>query len=119
VSPWNLAASVDYLLELGHDASADFRAEEIFRSQNPGPFAQQDPQSPYYIPGYQPDPATNLINLRAGVHWERYDAVLFVNNALNSLPTIQRTNDTSVVAQTLYAATLRPRTVGLDVSWKF
>ena len=117
VSPWNLTASVDYRVELGDDATADFRAEDIFRSQNPGPFALQDPQSPDYVPGYRPDPATNLMNLRAGIRWSRYDAALFVNNALNSLPTIQRSNATG---QTLYGATtFRPRTIGVSGTWRF
>jgi hypothetical protein len=119
VSPWNLTASVDYLMKLGRDATADFRAEDIFRSQNPGPFALQDPQSPSYVPGYQPDPVTNLLNLRASVRWQHYEAALFVNNALNALPRLQRTNATGQVAQTLIAGTFRPRTVGLALSWRF
>jgi iron complex outermembrane receptor protein len=119
VSPWNLTASVDYLVELGHDITADFRAEDIFRSQNPGPFALQDPQSPHYVPGYRPDPATNLLNLRASLRWSRYDAVLFVNNALNAQPTIQLANPTFQVAQNLLAGTFRPRTIGLSGTWRF
>jgi outer membrane receptor protein involved in Fe transport len=114
VSPWNLTASVDYLVELGRDATADFRAEDAFRSRNPGPFAQQDPQSPYYAPGYLPDPATNLLNLRASVRWQRCDAALFVNNALNVLPTIQR-----VAPPAPTAATFRPRTIGVSGTWRF
>jgi outer membrane receptor protein involved in Fe transport len=114
VSPWNLTASVDYLVRVGHDATADFRAEDMFRSRNPGPFALQDPQSPYYAPGYQQDPATNLLNLRATVRWQRYDAGLFINNALNALPTIQR-----VATPVPYAATFRPRTIGASGTWRF
>jgi outer membrane receptor protein involved in Fe transport len=119
VSPWNLTASVDYLVELDRDASADFRAEDIFRGQNPGPFALQDPQSPHYVPGYRPDPATNLLNLRASVRWQRYDAALFVNNALNALPALERTNATGQLTQTLAARTFRPRTIGLSGTWRF
>ena len=118
VSPWNLTASVDYLMSLGRDATADLRAEDTLRSQNPGPFALEDPQSPFYVPGYRPDPATNLLNLRAGIHWRHCDAALFVNNALNALPIIQQTNATGVLSQRLDAATFRPRTVGLTVSWR-
>jgi outer membrane receptor protein involved in Fe transport len=120
VSPWNLRASVDYLVPLGNDVTADFRAQNVFRSQNPGPFALQDPQSPLYAPGYRPDPATNLLNLRASVRWPRCEAALFVDNAFNSLPTIQRFNATPVpTTDRLDAATFRPRTVGLAVSWRF
>lgn len=118
VSPWSLSGSVDYLVNLGRDATLDLRAEDAYRSQNPGPFAQQDPQSASYIPGYQPDPATNLLNLRATVRWQHYEASLFLNNAFDSLPTIQRTNATGEVTQTFIATTFRPRTVGLSVSWR-
>ena len=120
VSPWNLAASVVYQVQLGNDLTADFRAQDVFRSQNPGPFALQDPQSLLYSPGYRPDPATNLVNLRATVRSGRYEAALFVNNAFNSLPTIQQLNATGVATtERLDAATFRPRTVGLAVSWRF
>jgi outer membrane receptor protein involved in Fe transport len=118
VSPWNLTASVDYLAKLGHDVTGDLRAEDVFRSQNPGPFALQDPGSPFYVLGYRPDPATNVLNLRASVRWQHCDAALFVNNALNALPVIQQTNATGVLTQRLDAATFRPRTVGLSVSWR-
>jgi iron complex outermembrane recepter protein len=118
VSPWNLTASVDYLVNLGRDVTADLRAQDTFRSQNPGPFALQDPLSPFYVPGYRPDPPTNLLNLRASIRWRRCDAALFINNAFNALPIIQQTNATGTLTQRLDAATFRPRTVGLTVSWR-
>jgi iron complex outermembrane recepter protein len=119
LSPWNFTGSVDYLVQLGRGATGDFQAQDVFRSRNPGPFALQDPQSPSYVPGYQPDPATNLLNLRARIRWQRYDAALFVNNALNALPTLQRTNATGQVTQMFIAGTFRPRTVGLAASWRY
>lgn len=39
LSPWNVSLSADYLIDLGHDLTADLRADGTFRSQNPGPFA--------------------------------------------------------------------------------
>jgi iron complex outermembrane recepter protein len=117
VSPWHVTASINYQVKLGPDVTGDLRAEDVFRSQNPGPFAVQDPGSPFYVPGYRPDPATNLLNLRATVRWQRCDAALFVNNALNALPITQQTNATGVLSQRLDAATFRPLTVGLTVSW--
>jgi hypothetical protein len=119
VSPWNLTASVDYLTGLGCGAIADFRAEDIFRSRNPGPFAQEDPQTAYYLPGWRADPATNQLNLRASVRWQRYEAGLFVDNALNALPTISALNGTGQVTQLIVAGTFRPRTVGVHMSLRF
>jgi len=92
------------------------RAEDIFRSRNPGPFQDDDPASFAYQPGNLPDPSTNLLNLRAMFRRESYDAALFVNNALDSRPTILRRYNPP---GPLYATTFRPRTVGLSVSWHF
>ena len=93
--------------------------EDIYRSRNPGPFATQDPGSPVYVPGYRPDPSTNLVNLRANLRWGRYDVALFVNNALNTLPTIHSVNATGQVTQVLNATTFRPRTIGVSGTWRF
>jgi len=45
--------------------------------------------------GNVPDPSTNLLNLRAAFQRPSYDMALFVNNALDSRPTILRTYDSS------------------------
>ena len=92
------------------------RAEDIFRSRNPGPFQDADPASPNYFPDNKPDPSTNLLNLRATFQRASYDVTLFANNALDSRPTINRFFF-SVPASV--ATTFRPRTVGLGVSWHF
>jgi outer membrane receptor protein involved in Fe transport len=116
VAPWNVAASVEYSVPLSGGAMAMLRAEDIFRSRNPGPFQDDDPASPYYLPGNTPDPSTNLLNLRAMFRRESYDVALFVNNALDSRPTILRRYNGGPGA---YATTFRPRTVGFSASWHF
>jgi outer membrane receptor protein involved in Fe transport len=115
VSPWNVTASVEYSVPLS-EAMAMLRAEDIFRSRNPGPFQDDDPASPNYFPGNTPDPSTNLLNLRATFQRASYDVALFVNNALDSRPTILRRYNGPPSA---YATTFRPRTVGLGASWHF
>ena len=116
VAPWNVAASVEYSVPLSGGAIAMLRAEDIFRSRNPGPFADDDPASAGYQPGNIPDPSTNLLNLRAAFQRANYDVALFVNNALDTRPTIlRRYNPPGPV----YATTFRPRTVGLSASWRF
>jgi iron complex outermembrane receptor protein len=120
VSPWNVTASVDYKVAL-HGTTADLRAEDIFRSRNPGPFKDDDPASAYYSPGInRPDPSINLLNLRATLRWASYDVALFVNNMLDAQPVIMRCcGGYPVVNGTNYATTLRPRTVGLSASWRY
>jgi outer membrane receptor protein involved in Fe transport len=116
VSPWNVTASVEYSVPLSGGARAMLRAEDIFRSRNPGPFQDDDPASPNYQPGNIPDPSTNLLNLRATFGHESYDVALFINNALDSRPTILRRNNGG---SSTVATTFRPRTVGLSASWHF
>ena len=96
------------------------RAEDIFRSRNPGPFQTDDPASVNYIPGNVPDPSTNLLNLRAAFQHPSYDVALFVNNPLDRRPTILRRYDgPSVWPPSPLATTFRPRTVGLSASWRY
>jgi outer membrane receptor protein involved in Fe transport len=116
VSPWNVTASVEYSVPLSGGAVAMLRAEDIFRSRNPGPFQDNDPASPNYFPGNTPDPSTNLLNLRATLQRASYDVGLFVNNALDSRPTILRRYNGPPSA---YATIFRPRTVGLSLSWRY
>jgi len=118
VSPWNVTASVEYSVSLSGGAVGMLRAEDIFRSRNPGPFQDDDPASPNYTPGNVPDPSVNLLNLRAMFRRANYDAALFVNNALDSRPTILRRYDgPGRWPPSPYATTIRPRTVGLSASW--
>ena len=116
VSPWNVTASVEYSVPLSGGATVMLRAEDIYHSRNPGPFQDDDPASPNYSPGNTPDPSTNLLNLRVMFQRPNYDVALFVNNALDSRPTILRRYDNPPIA---YATTFRPRTVGLSASWHF
>jgi hypothetical protein len=119
VAPWNVTASVEYSVPLLGGATGILRAEDIFRSRNPGPFLNDDPASPSYSPGNLPDPSTNLLNLRATLHCANYDVALFVNNALDSRPTILRNFCCAGPGSPIYATTFRPRTVGLSTSWHF
>jgi len=116
VAPWNVTASVEYSVPLSGGAMATLRAEDIFRSRNPGPFQDDDPASFAYQPGNIPDPSTNLLNLRATFGHDSYDVALFINNALDSRPTILRRYN---APGPVYATTVRPRTVGLSASWHF
>jgi hypothetical protein len=119
VSPWNITASVEYTVPLQGGALAMVRAEDIFRSRNPGPFQNDDPASLNYIPGNVPDPSTNLLNLRAEFQRANYDVALFINNALDSRPTILREYDGTPWPPSAFGTTFRPRTVGLSLSWRY
>jgi outer membrane receptor protein involved in Fe transport len=120
VAPWNLTASVEYSVPLSAGAVGMLRAEDIFRSRNPGPFQEDDPASPNYLPGNTPDPSTNLLNLRAAFQRPSYDVALFVNNALDSRPTILRRYDgPGGWPPGALATTFRPRTMGLSIGLRY
>jgi outer membrane receptor protein involved in Fe transport len=115
VAPWSVTASVEYSVPLSGGAIGMVRAEDIYHSRNPGPFQNDDPTSPNYSPGNTPDPSTSLLNLRAAIQRANSNVALFVNNALDSRPTILRRYNGGPT----YATTFRPRTVGLSASWHF
>jgi iron complex outermembrane recepter protein len=118
-SPWDLRGSIDYARPLGGGGITGFaRAEDEIHSHNPGPFYSQHPDDAFYAPARVPDPTTNLLNARAGLRWSRVEVGLYVNNLLDSQPTLSRRNnyreDTLI-----YATTFRPRTIGLSGSVQF
>jgi iron complex outermembrane receptor protein len=117
-SPWNLRASLDYARPLGSGLTGYARADEEIHSHNPGPFYSQHPDDAFYAPGRVANPATNLLSARAGLKWSRVDIGLYVNNLLDSQPTLLRRNN-SREDTLIYATTFRPRTIGLRGSVQF
>jgi len=117
-SPWDLRASVDYARPIASGLTGYARAEDEIHSHNPGPFYSQHPDDAFYAPGRAADPTTNLLSTRAGLKWSRVEVGLYVNNLLDSQPTLSRRNnyreDTLI-----YATTFRPRTLGLSGSVQF
>jgi outer membrane receptor protein involved in Fe transport len=116
-----VTASIEYEFPVMGGVTADVRAEDIFRGGNPGPSVEDNPASPFHDPGSQPDPSTNLLNLRANVRWETLDLSLFVNNALDSRPILNSIPGIGCCRlNAIYEAyTLTPRTVGVSTTWRF
>lgn len=118
-SPWDLRATAEYTFVLPGDIDGYLRAEDVFHSRNPGPFNSQNPASPVlYKPDIPANPATNQLNLRAGVNWQNVDIALFMTNALNAHPALGRFQD--LVGSDLFTdTTFRPRTIGMSASKRF
>lgn len=120
--PWSLSAFVDYDLPPVFGMSISLHAEDHFHGGDTRPRLESNPDSPFYQAFTTANTSTNILNLRADVQVGRSDIALFVNNALNSSPILNRSNffggccnDDAV--QTAY--TLTPRTVGLSATWQF
>jgi hypothetical protein len=82
------------------------------------PFSELDPKSISFSPRYTADPATDQLNLQLGVTWTHCDMRMFVNNALNSHPVLQRNAD-SGSSSLIYAYTFLPRTIGITSTWNY
>jgi len=116
-SPWSATGSLEYSRVLSNGATVSARAEDIFHSRNPGPFATDNPAWPNYSLNGRTNPSTNVLNVRTAVTWPRFDVALFVNNAFDSEPVVFSQADNDLRSVT--AATFRPRTVGVTASWRF
>ena len=114
-SPWSITASVEHDLAVGGDATLTLRAEDVYHSENPGPFQSEHLASPYYAPNRQGNPATNLLNLRATLQHRSFDTAIFVSNVLDAQPTLLNSADDPLSR----AATFRPRTVGVSATWHY
>lgn len=117
-APWSGTVNAHYEWPLAATATAYLRAEEIAHSHNSGPFSELEPTSPTYDPRLSADPANYLLNLQLGMTRAGFDARVFVNNATNARPLLQRYAD-APGSTLLYAYTFRPRTVGVMGNWTF
>jgi outer membrane receptor protein involved in Fe transport len=117
-APWSGSASAHYRWPMSDNVDGYARAEDIVHSHNSGPFTENDPKAIGYDPKLLGDPAINRLDLQLGLIRGSLIAKLFVNNALNAQPLLQRSDD-APGSSLIYAYTLRPRTVGLASSWTF
>jgi outer membrane receptor protein involved in Fe transport len=115
--PWSVTTSAAYEMAIA-GARVTLSAQDAFHSRNPGPFASDNPMAVTYAPTRRADPSTNLLNLRTTAVWSNFELSLFVNNALDSQPTLQVRNHVSTDSL-LYATTFRPRTIGVAGRWRF
>jgi outer membrane receptor protein involved in Fe transport len=115
--PWSVTTSAAYEMAIA-GARVTLSAYDAFHSSNPGPFASDKPMAVTYAPIRQADPSTNLLNLRATAVWTQFELSFFVNNVLDSQPTLQVRNHVSTDSL-LYATTFRPRTIGVGGTFRF
>jgi outer membrane receptor protein involved in Fe transport len=118
--PWNVTAFIGYEFPMTNGVTVDFRVEDHFRGGDPGPSLEDNPASPFYVPGNFPDPSTNLLNLRVNMRWTGMNLGLYVHNALDSRPILNRTTSFGCcsVNGVTAAYTLTPRTVGVSMAWR-
>jgi iron complex outermembrane recepter protein len=115
-APFTASAIATYTTAID-DSIVSLRAQDVFHSRNHGPFNTDNPDGVVYAPARQADPPTNQLDLSVGVSRRTIEVSTFLLNAFNAQPTLQLRNRTPTDTL-LYAATLRPRTLGIAVNWR-
>ena len=117
--PWDVNSAADYEIPLPHGDKIHLRGEYQSHSRNPGPFITQIAASPNYFPLNVADPPTHLFNARVGfLTQDRVDITAFMENVFNNLPVLGA-YQWSATSNLVTDNTLRPRTIGVSVNWKF
>ncbi|GAA5047872.1 TonB-dependent receptor [Erythrobacter westpacificensis] len=80
-------------------------------------YGETDPASPQFDPRLRPQDAYTTINLRVGAEFGDVDASIFVDNLTNATPLFGLDAQFNNVVYT--ASSLRPRTVGLTVAYRY
>ena len=113
VAPWTSTLVARYEFPAINGSHIYIRPEWIYHSHNSGMSQRQDPAAvDFYDPGSPLNPTTNMVNLRAGVTFDKFDVSLFVNNATNAHPLLSLTHYNA--NSPLYeATTFRPLTAGV------
>lgn len=115
--PWTFSVNAQYRQNIfGRDAY--FTVQDEFQSAETGTTPERDPATTLFDPGLVPEPSTNVLTLRAGATFNNFDASVFMDNVLNSHPTLDLNHQDEFTL--LYeASTLRPRTFGLTVTYQY
>ena len=73
---------------------------------------------PFYDPRLQPTEAYAITNFRLGARIDSYDVSLFVQNLTNEAPRLELSAGSYYDPQDWSDIALRPRTLGLTVTWR-
>jgi iron complex outermembrane recepter protein len=116
-SPWTVAVEGLYRFDIaGQPVSA--RADYEYASHNGRLTPQTDPATTQYDPGLVNDPATGVAALRFETTVRQALVTLFAENLFDSQPQLGLTHQDRYTL--LYeASTLRPRTVGVSLSYRY
>jgi outer membrane receptor protein involved in Fe transport len=117
-TPWDVIVSAEYDFSITDSKAGYFRVEDIFHSENSGPYTYQHPDAYNYDPTLVPNPGTNQLNIRTGTRFAGFDISLFGTNLLNSHPQLDLAHAT-VTSPVYVATTLRPLTAGLTATYHF
>jgi outer membrane receptor protein involved in Fe transport len=116
--PWTVNLGVDYSVPVLQGDRLRWHGEYQFKSSNPGPFITQIPNSPDYYNAIVADPSTTLVKGRVEYEHGALLATLYADNLLNSHPSLGAFQF-PVSSNIVTYSTFRPRTLGLDLQYRF
>ncbi|MEA3003051.1 MAG: iron complex outerrane recepter protein [Sphingomonadales bacterium] len=117
--PFVLAIDGQYDIPISGDKTLYLWAQDVYRSRNRGPFSALNPANFIsYNPGVVGDPATNTVNARIGLIVGRFNLSVFANNLFNAHPQLSLA-DSQAGDPRFYAYTPRPRTFGLNATFRY
>jgi iron complex outermembrane recepter protein len=115
-TPWIVTAIPEYDFQIG-EYSVYLRAQDEYHSFNSGNWPGNNPNSISYDPAIPLPPATNVVDLRAGMIFRGLDISLFVNNVTNSHPTLLLFH--ALPGDPLFtASTFQPLTAGVTLIYR-
>ncbi len=115
--PWDVTATSHYNFTLPGGRPAYFDADYVFRSRNSGTIASSDPNSLSYDPQLPRMSEQNVVDLRLGVKFKRFDLSLFSTNVTNSQALTFSLHD-SLTSPLFKDVGIRPRVVGLTLVYR-
>jgi outer membrane receptor protein involved in Fe transport len=117
--PWSLSAFFDHEFPPIFDTIVNVHVEHHHHGGNSRRRLEDNPDSPFYQAFGNADSTTNILNLRASANIGAADIAVFVNNALDSSPALNRFPGCCSGDFLPTAYTLTPRTVGVSAHWRF
>ena len=117
VAPWTVSLGAQYDFTF-RDHDGFIRADYEYESRRTRPIAEEDPATTFFDPGLVPNPATNLVSLRTGMTFKKFNVALYVDNLFDSHPQLDLQHEDGATAL-FEATTFRPRTVGVAVDYRY
>ena len=116
-SPWTFSVGTQYSANVW-DHDSFIRLDYEFSGRETGRTPERDPGTTLFDGGLVPGPETNIVTLRVGTTLSNFNLSAFADNLLNSQPQLNLSHQDS---NTLLfeAETLRPRTFGITVAYRY
>ncbi len=116
-APWTILVSAEYSLPVVDTRKPYLRLDYQLSTAQTALQPAQDPNNGVSDPTYSGLPETKNLSLRAGLRFSGFDLSLYGQNLTNSHPVLSRTRDTEF-SDLFYEHTLRPRTVGITMTYR-